>query len=91
MQIAIGLISIVGVNTRFVSIIGGPCTVGRGKVVELPLKQTIRVYMDIFEGTENASLLKPATKYYEGLEKILVENSNSMDIWSFGLDQFGVL
>lgn len=47
MQIAVNLICNVGVNTRFVSLIGGPCTIGPGQVVDLPLKNTIRVYMDI--------------------------------------------
>lgn len=47
MQIAVNLICNVGVNTRFVSLIGGPCSIGPGQVVDLPLKNTIRVYMDI--------------------------------------------
>ena len=49
-QIAIGLLYDLGINTRFVSLIGGPCTIGVGKVVNLPLKNTIRSYVDIFEG-----------------------------------------
>ncbi len=61
---ATNLICSVGINTRFVSIIGGPCTIGPGQVVDLPLKNTIRVYMDIQENTENAQFVKPATKFY---------------------------
>jgi hypothetical protein len=49
-QIAIGLVSDLGISTRFSLLIGGPCTVGLGKVVNLPLKNTIRSYVDIFEG-----------------------------------------
>lgn len=50
-QIAVNTICHTGISTRFVSILGGPCTIGPGKVVDLPLKKTIRVYMDIIEGT----------------------------------------
>ena len=33
LQVAINTITSLGINTRFVSIISGPCTVGPGKVV----------------------------------------------------------
>jgi protein transport protein SEC23 len=49
LQVSMGLISELGISTRFVGLIGGPCTVGVGKVVNLPLKNTIRSYVDIFE------------------------------------------
>lgn len=48
LQISIGLIHNLGINTRFVSTIGGPCTVGVGKIVNVPLKNHIRSYVDIF-------------------------------------------
>lgn len=85
------MICSVGINTRFVGVIGGPCTVGPGQVVDLPLKKTIRVYMDIIEGNENIEFMKQATKFYEDLEKVLINNKCSMDIWAYGLDQFGLL
>lgn len=47
-QVAVGMLAELGINTRFVMLIGGPCTVGVGKVVNLPLKNTIRSYVDIF-------------------------------------------
>lgn len=49
-QVSVGLVAESGVNTRFVCLIGGPCTVGIGQVVNLPLKNTIRSYIDIIEG-----------------------------------------
>ena len=49
-QIAVGLLADLGINTRYCMLIGGPCTVGFGKVVDLPLKKTIRSYVDIIEG-----------------------------------------
>jgi hypothetical protein len=63
-QISIGLLADLGINTRFCAIIGGPCTVGVGKVVNLPLKCTIRSYVDIVEGNENTEFIKSATTFY---------------------------
>ena len=48
LQVAVGLIHNLGINTRFVCTVGGPCTVGVGKVVNPPLKCHIRSYVDIF-------------------------------------------
>jgi protein transport protein SEC23 len=90
-QISIGLLADLGINTRFCAIIGGPCTVGVGKVVNLPLKCTIRSYVDILEGNENTEFIKSATTFYEGLEDILIKGRHTMDIWAYGLDQFGLM
>lgn len=49
-QVAISLLNEIGINTRFVATIGGPCTIGPGKVVDLPRKKTIRAFVDIIEG-----------------------------------------
>lgn len=48
LQVAIALLYDLGIHTRFITFIAGPCTVGLGKVVNLPLKNTIRSYVDIF-------------------------------------------
>lgn len=91
MQVAVGLLYDLGINTRFVSLIGGPCTVGVGKVVSLPLKNTIRSYVDIFEGNENTEHISAATAFYTGLAEILVKHKHTIDIWAYGLDQFGLM
>ena len=91
LQIAIGLAHSLDISTRFVCTIGGPCTVGVGKVVNIPLKSHIRSYVDIFENNENTEHLASATAFYEGLSKVLVDNRHTIDIWSYGLDQFGLM
>lgn len=91
LQVGIGLIADLGINTRFVCTIGGPCTVGVGKVVNLPRKNTIRSYVDIFENNENVEHVLTATTFYDGLADLLVKNKHTMDIWSYGLDQFGLM
>jgi protein transport protein SEC23 len=65
--------------------------VGPGKVVDLPLKNTIRVYMDILESSENAQFMKSATKFYESLARTIIENKCTIDMWAYGLDQFGLM
>ena len=64
---------------------------GVGKVVNLPLKNTIRSYVDIFENNVNVEHMSTATTFYEGLADILVKQRHTMDMWAYGLDQFGLL
>ncbi len=35
--------------------------------------------------------MKTATKFYEALAKIIIDNKCTMDMWAYGLDQFGLL
>lgn len=80
-----------GINTRFSLLVGGPCTVGQGKVVDLPLKRTIRSYVDIVEGNDNTEYIKSATTFYDGLADILLKQKHTFDVWAYGLDQFGLM
>ena len=64
---------------------------GVGKVVELPHKYRIRSYADILEGAENTEHMKKATAFYQGLEALVVKNRHTVDLWAYGLDQFGLL
>lgn len=59
--------------------------------MDLPLKKTIRSYVDIVEGNENTEFIKSATAFYDGLETLLVKNSHTFDVWAYGLDQFGLM
>jgi protein transport protein SEC23 len=65
--------------------------VGQGKVVDLPLKRTIRSYVDIVEGNDNTEYIKSATAFYDGLAEILLKQRHTFDIWAYGLDQFGLM
>lgn len=64
---------------------------GVGKVVNLPLKNTIRSYVDIIENNENVEHMTSATAFYEGLADIIIKNKHTMDLWAYGLDQFGLM
>ena len=35
--------------------------------------------------------MKSATTFYDGLTEVLVKNRHTFDIWSYGLDQFGLM
>lgn len=47
--------------------------------------------MDIVEGNSNAALVKPSTKFYQAVTKTVIDQKCTFDIWSYGLDQFGLL
>lgn len=47
--------------------------------------------MDILEGSENAQFVKKATAFYEVLAKTIIDNKCTMDMWAYGLDQFGLM
>jgi protein transport protein SEC23 len=47
LNIALSVVDISGISTRFALLQGGPCTIGAGQVVGLPLKETMRTFLDI--------------------------------------------
>ena len=47
--------------------------------------------MDIISNNDNIKYLNSSTKFYEKLSKTMIENFCTMDIWAYGLDQFGLL
>ena len=47
LNVAITVADLSGINTRFALLQGGPCTIGPGQVVGLPLKETMRTFLDI--------------------------------------------
>lgn len=62
-----------------------------GKIVNIPLKSHIRSYVDIFDKNESTEFVAASTAFYDGLTKVITENRHTMDIWSYGLDQFGLM
>ena len=89
-SIALSVADVSGFNTRFAVLQGGPCTIGPGRVVGLPLKETLRTFMDINDNNDNVRYFKNAKKFYEGLETKLIRK-HTVDIWAYGLDQSGLL
>eukprot|EP00330_Aristerostoma_sp_ATCC50986_P011343 CAMPEP_0114602824 /NCGR_PEP_ID=MMETSP0125-20121206/25371_1 /TAXON_ID=485358 ORGANISM="Aristerostoma sp., Strain ATCC 50986" /NCGR_SAMPLE_ID=MMETSP0125 /ASSEMBLY_ACC=CAM_ASM_000245 /LENGTH=146 /DNA_ID=CAMNT_0001813295 /DNA_START=787 /DNA_END=1227 /DNA_ORIENTATION=+ len=63
---------------------GGPCTFGPGKVVGIKLEDMIRNWVDIQKNNEFAS------KFYQALTQRAIKAGQTVDIFAFTLDQFGL-
>lgn len=70
---------------------GGPPNVGKGKIVGLPLKETIRGYLDFEKGNENTKYFKDACNYYELLADRAFKAGQIIDIFASSLNQTGLL
>ena len=47
LNIALSIIEASNINARLALLISGPCTIGPGKIVDIPFKETMRTFMDI--------------------------------------------
>lgn len=79
-----------GQGSRILTFIGGPCTFGPGKVVGIKLEEMIRNWVDIQKNNEFAKHVKNAIKYYQGLAQRAIKSGQTIDIFAFTLDQFGL-
>jgi protein transport protein SEC23 len=89
-NIAITLAESSPVVPRIITFIGGPCTIGTGKIIEQSFEKMMRTQNDIYKG-ENCENYNRASKYYDLLTKRLVAKKIVLDIFGFCLDQFGLL
>uniref|UniRef100_A0A7E4VTQ8 Protein transport protein SEC23 n=1 Tax=Panagrellus redivivus TaxID=6233 RepID=A0A7E4VTQ8_PANRE len=91
MAVAVTLLEVCYPNTgaRIMSLVGGPCTVGPGIVINEEKKNPIRSWHDIKE--DNVPYMRKATKYYESLAARAVKNGHAIDVYSCALDQTGLL
>ena len=61
---------------------GGPGTIGEGKIVGTDLKETIRNYIDFEKKNPNTKYYKPACTFYEQLAQRAVTSGIVIDIYS---------
>ena len=80
-----------GQGSRILSFIGGPCTYGSGKVVDLKLEEPIRSWVDIHKGNEICKHVKKATKFYQSITERAIKAGQTIDMFAFTLDQFGLM
>lgn len=90
LQVALSLLESSTICTRIALLISGPCTIGPGQVVGLPLGETMRTFIDMNDNTANNRYQKSARKFYDGIETRLSQK-HTLDIWAFGLDQYGLV
>ena len=89
---AISILEAYGSNecSRIEVFMGGPGTIGEGKIVGTELKETIRNYIDFEKGNPNTKYYKPACDFYEKLAQRAVMCGIIIDIFSCCLNQVGL-
>ena len=92
-DIAVGLLEcITGVRgSRIITMIGGNCTYGPGKVVDEKLTVTIRSHQDIIKQNEKTKYMKDAITFYDGLAARALKRGIVVDLFVSSVDQSGVL
>ena len=93
LNIAIGLLeaALPGQGARILTFISGPCTYGPGQVVSIKLAETIRNWIDIQKDNEMNKYNKKATKFYQSLAQRAIKSGQTVDIFAYTTDQFGLL
>lgn len=88
LSVAIGLLESSNIpkqGSRIMTFIGGPCTVGSGKIVNLGKKESIRGHTDLAKN--QAPLHKPAVEYYTNLSNRAIAIHSVVDVYACSLDQ----
>jgi protein transport protein SEC23 len=70
--------------------LGGPGTIGEGKIVGRELKETIRNFVDFEKGNYNTKYYKEAKNFYDNLSVRLATNGIILDLFSCCLNQVGL-
>ena len=89
---AIGILECIGRNepSRILVFLGGPGTIGEGKIVGRELKETIRNFVDFEKGNNNTKYYKDAKNFYDNLSVRLATNGIILDLFSCCLNQVGL-
>ena len=89
---AISLLESYGSNecSRIEVFMGGPGSIGEGKIVGIELKETIRNFLDFEKKNPNTKYYKEAVDFYEKLAQRAVLSGITIDIYSCCLNQVGL-
>ena len=89
---AISLLESYGSNecSRIEVFMGGPGSIGEGKIVGIELKETIRNFLDFEKKNPNTKYYKEAVDFYEKLAQRAVLSGITIDIYSCSLNQVGL-
>ena len=89
---AISIIEAIGKNdpSRILVFMGGPGTIGEGKIVSCELKETIRNFVDFEKGNSNINYYKSACEFYDKLSLRASRCGIIIDIFSCCLNQVGL-
>ena len=89
---AVSILEAYGSNecSRIGVFMGGPGTIGEGKIVGTDLKETIRNYIDFEKKNSNTKYYKNACEFYEKLAQRAVNSGIVIDLYSCCLNQVGL-
>ena len=89
---AVSILEAYGSNecSRIEVFMGGPGTIGEGKIVGTDLKETIRNYIDFEKKNSNTKYYKNACEFYEKLAQRAVNSGIVIDLYSCCLNQVGL-
>eukprot|EP00211_Chloroparvula_japonica_P003748 CAMPEP_0119129606 /NCGR_PEP_ID=MMETSP1310-20130426/7282_1 /TAXON_ID=464262 /ORGANISM="Genus nov. species nov., Strain RCC2339" /LENGTH=774 /DNA_ID=CAMNT_0007120039 /DNA_START=261 /DNA_END=2588 /DNA_ORIENTATION=+ len=90
-SVAVGLLETLRLHSaaRIMCFMSGPCTVGPGKVVNIPKAEHMRMHLQLEKDT--APFVKSATAYYDTLSKRCSTNGHVVDLFAGCLDQVGIM
>jgi len=80
-----------GQGARVLSFVGGPCTHGPGTVVSVKLEEPIRSWIDIDKNNDMCKYIKKSAKYYQTIAERAIKTGQTIDMFAFTLDQFGLM
>lgn len=75
-------------GSRILLFVGGPATIGPGKVVDTNFEESMRTHRDLVNGKSYHS--RKAENFYKGIEGILTTNGLVLDMFACSLDQVGI-
>ena len=90
-SIAASLLEVAFPNTgaRAMLFVGGPCTIGPGQTVGIPLSEAIRSHNDVEKDSASCKYMKKAIKHYQAVAKRVSAAGHVFDIFACALDQCG--
>ena len=71
--------------------LGGPVTVGQGKIVDLETSVKLRSHLDLQKEAENTKHFKPAVKFYGEIAQRAQKAGIVLDVFCAALDQVGIV
>ncbi|KAJ3426147.1 protein transport protein sec23 [Anaeramoeba flamelloides] len=79
--------SIGGIGGRIITFLSGPCTKGKGQIVDREFDNPIRSHHDLLKGS--AKYTKESFSFYDNLGKIANQIGISVDLFGCSFDQIG--
>lgn len=78
-------------GTRIITFLSGPATIGKGRVATLPKQEFMRKAVDLENNNKQLNKIwQESTEFYNSLAARLAGYEQTLDLFAFSLDQFGL-